>query len=200
MWKCIQVFFRNNIILLVLLAALFGLASCKSGAPQESLKSTTPQTELAKIAFEWNKKMFSVNIDGSNLTNLTPENGIIDRLPVWSPDGSKLAFLTKSAGQTQEEFCVMTINDKNRIKFQLPFTHRLNLDKTHSFPLWSPKGDKLAFWYDGYVYVSDSDGNHLITVNYYLTTESKGDWWKCYGEHLYSRFRRKQSGQIDVRH
>jgi Tol biopolymer transport system component len=168
----------KNLLLLIILV-IFALISnaCKGQIQQESPTPDVPQSEQTKIAFEWNNKIFSVNIDGSNLMNLTPDKNTVDRLPVWSPDGSKLALLTKPSGQTQEEFCVMTVNDQKRIKFQLPTTNNLNFDKSHYFPLWSPKGDKLAFWYDGNIYVADSDGNNLHTVNNGKIAETRGNWW-----------------------
>jgi Tol biopolymer transport system component len=42
-------------------------------------------------------EIFSISVDGSNLSRVT-SNNFWDLYPVWSPDGSKIAFLSKREG------------------------------------------------------------------------------------------------------
>ncbi len=46
----------------------------------------------AQVEYE-NHEIFVVNPDGSNLVRLTNQDGF-DNAPVWSPDGSKIAFVS----------------------------------------------------------------------------------------------------------
>ena len=41
----------------------------------------------------WDREIYVMNVDGSNLTNLT-NNAAPDAYPSWSPDGTKIAFVT----------------------------------------------------------------------------------------------------------
>ena len=44
-----------------------------------------------------NWEVYRVNLDGTGLTRLT-DNGANDGLPVWSPDGSSIAFASNHDG------------------------------------------------------------------------------------------------------
>ena len=57
-----------------------------------------------------NSEIYIVNADGSNLVNLT-NNPSTDRCPVWSPDGSKIAFNSNRDGN--EAIYVMNTDGSN---------------------------------------------------------------------------------------
>lgn len=45
-----------------------------------------------KVAFVLQKRIWTVNIDGSALTRIDPQEDSDDRFPTWSPDSSQIAF------------------------------------------------------------------------------------------------------------
>jgi hypothetical protein len=47
----------------------------------------------SRLAFESSGEVFVVNADGSNRRNLSNQPGSYDAFPVWSPDGTQLAFV-----------------------------------------------------------------------------------------------------------
>jgi Tol biopolymer transport system component len=51
------------------------------------MPSETPSDQAGR-----NYDIFAVNADGSGLIDLTPTTDITENYPIWSPDGSKLAF------------------------------------------------------------------------------------------------------------
>jgi len=89
-----------------------------------------------KIVFEstrdGNFEIYSMNADGGGVTNLTQNTGI-DRVPQWSPDGTKIAYVFQpTLGQVQD-VVVMNADGSNA----------LNLTKEEeqssaAFPQWSP--------------------------------------------------------------
>ena len=79
------------------------------------------------------------NIDGTGVTRLT-ENDYLDNFPVWSPDGTRLAYLTNmeegSSGR-QTRLNVLTLETGETRTYS---PHNLELDP----PVWSPDGRRIA--------------------------------------------------------
>jgi Tol biopolymer transport system component len=82
--------------------------------------------------------IFTVKPDGTGLRRLTP--GAADRYPVWSPDGSAIAFLR--AYRNELRLYVMRANGRQQ--------HRLRLTPAPaSRPSWAPNGRSLFVEADG---------------------------------------------------
>ncbi|HEX8423235.1 MAG TPA: hypothetical protein VF634_07485, partial [Pyrinomonadaceae bacterium] len=168
-----------------------GVAKVVSSAPpafnQWSLNSTgvpanfvdpTPTLD-SKIAFtserDGNQEIYIMDPDGSQQTRLT-NNTASDADPAWSPDGTKIAFVSDrdgSGGVGIGEIYVMNPYGNAQT--------RLTTNVTFDFsPAWSPDSTKLAFvrftldnselTYD--IYVMDADGTDQTR----LTTDAGGDF------------------------
>jgi len=94
----------------------------------------------------------TINVDGSNFTRLT-ENLEWDIYPVWSPDGSKIAFLVMN-----ETLGIYTMNADGSNRTLL-----YDSDYHDSDLYW--RGNKIAFTREHQIWVMDSDGSgaHNIT-------------------------------------
>ena len=68
-----------------------------------------------------------MNSDGSNQKNLTRQNFVDDMLPSWSPDGSKIVFVSNRNGNF--EIYVMNADGSNQ-------TNLTNNSSTDSDPAW----------------------------------------------------------------
>jgi len=93
------------------------------------------------IAFASNRTgnldIWTVEADGSDPTDLTPDSPAIDKDPAWSPDGTKIAFASNRSG-TNFDIYVMNADGSNVTKISdSPF------DDTA--PAWSPDGSKIVF-------------------------------------------------------
>jgi Tol biopolymer transport system component len=93
-----------------------------------------------KIAFstdrDGNYEIYTMNADGSSPTRLTNSTAF-DVLPAWSPDGTKIAFVT---GTPTTSFEIYTLNADGSNRTQLT-----NNTAYSSGPAWSPDGTKIAF-------------------------------------------------------
>ena len=99
--------------------------------------------------------IYVVNADGSGLTNLTESQGW-NSSPSWSPDGSRIAFM--SDRDENWEIYVMNADGSD------PARLTKNLWGGYSLS-WSPNGSRIAF-------SSDRDGNWEI---YVVQVPSEGD-------------------------
>jgi len=115
----------------------------------------------------WNKEIYVMNADGTGQTRLTNSRAQ-DVEPVWSPDGSRIAFtsqLTVVGGYS--DIYVMNADGTGQAKL----TNGAGWDDS---PSWSPDGSQIAFVSrrDGNadIYVMKADGTGLANL-----TNSAGD-------------------------
>jgi CSLREA domain-containing protein len=82
-----------------------------------------------------NSHIFSINADGTNLTQLTsgPFPAVFDTDPDWSPDGTRIVFARDN------KIVLMNADGSN----QSSFTPQSAVDVSN--PRWSPDGQKLLF-------------------------------------------------------
>ena len=98
-----------------------------------------------------------MNADGSGQTDLSNDPATADIDPVWSPDGTKIAW-ARATDTSDYDIWVMHADGTN----QTQLTTDPGFD---AYPAWSPDGTKIAFARrrsDGPadVYVMDADGGN----------------------------------------
>lgn len=102
-----------------------------------------------------NFEIYIVNVDGSQLTQLTTDNRAFDEWPAWSPDGRQIAFVSDRTGNV--DLFVIAADGTN--------LRQLTDNPADDWPAtWSPDGRHLVF-------ASDRDGNW----NLYVVPVAGGD-------------------------
>ncbi len=137
-------------------------------------RSTDVTYSMKKIAFVSNKSrnedVWSMNLDGSELTQLTNDPGS-DQYPAVSPDGKKIAYSADIGGTWQ--IVVMNWDGPNKPQITTG-------PNRHGFPSWSFDGKyifiEIYIDENWEIFVMDSEGNNLKRL-----TNNPGidDWHPC---------------------
>ena len=115
-----------------------------------------------------NWELFIMNADGSLVRNLTnhpgqdggpPIGGGAFGRPAWSPDGSRIAFVTSR--DDDPEIYLMDADGSNLVRL----TNNPGLD---SFPAWSPDGSRIVFMSErdqgSGIYTMNADGTDVVWI------------------------------------
>lgn len=145
------------------------------------------RNKIAFTAGRYDKSsIWVINSDGSNekqlAANMTLGGMIGDTCfhPVWSPDGSKIAF-ESVFNFTYYYVWVMNSDGSNKKQItSLNKSDRYSVWLSTRNPVWSPDGSKIAFtseengYYPPYtIWVANSDGSNPTR----LTTNEIGEWY-----------------------
>jgi Tol biopolymer transport system component len=113
-----------------------------------------------KIAFHSNRdggsEIYSMNADGTGITNLTQTAGPVEGPQAWSPDGTKIAYDRQdSTADETPDIWVMNADG----------TGQTFLAAGGLWPRWSPDGTKIAFnSRAGAIYKMKADGSDAVAV------------------------------------
>jgi len=127
--------------------------------------SVAPKIVFGSSRNNGNHDIFTMDLDGSNQTRLTTSLAYDDQ-PKWSPDSSKIAFMSGRDGNLE----IYTMNADG--SGQTRITNNFAAD---GFPAWSPNGTKITFVRGDLsnpstfeIYVMDANGANQVR----LTTDS----------------------------
>ncbi|MGD9900905.1 MAG: hypothetical protein AB7T22_17400 [Calditrichaceae bacterium] len=158
-------------MLIVLLAG--GCSDDSGGSSTDPIDDTGLKGKIAFVSYDdGDGEIYIMNADGSNLIKLT-DNSVNDIEPVFSPDGSKIAF--NSWGyQAPSEIYVMDADGSNIVQV----THDpVNINYGENRPSWSSDGTSLVF--ESYRDAeSEDNGTTIINANLYIANAdgSGGDF------------------------
>lgn len=102
--------------------------------------------------------IYTINPDGTNETRLTTAEGV-DNQPAFSPDGSKIAFVSYRGGNTDGEIYVMNSDGTNQ-------TRLTNDTREDRYPTFTPDGTRITFGNraDGHLSTINVDGTGLVRL------------------------------------
>jgi len=122
--------------------------------------SPTFSPDGSKIAFEVDSivgcfsspydDIYVVNSNGARLRNLTQNSGPVDFSPSWSPDGTKMAFVSSRDGSYQ--IYIMNSDGSNHQRVT-------SNDAQNLHAMWSPNGTEILF------ISAQSGGSNVYVIN-----------------------------------
>jgi len=123
-------------------------------------------------------EIYTMDADGTNITRLTDSQGL-DTSPVWSPDRTRIAFVSDRDGN--DEIYAMDVDGANVTRL----TDSVGFDRN---PAWSPDGSRIAYdsERDGLndVYVMDADGSNVTNLTNYPENSSIDPSWSPDGTRI----------------
>jgi Tol biopolymer transport system component len=133
--------------------------------------------------------IFTMNADGSGLTQLTPTTSSSDdHQPQWSPDGKEIAFVRlNESAWPQNESAVYVMNaDGSDPRRLTPWSMRA------TDPRWSPNGERILFntywepmrFKSANLFTIHPDGTHRVQLTHYRggTVQAFADSWSTDGK------------------
>ena len=137
------------------------LTACQHQDPEVSNRTNQIRDHLynccrheLKIAFisgSRDYEIYVIDADGSNQKRLTENSLIVDERICWSPDGTKIAFISEQ--DEKWEIYTMDADGQNHTRL----THNDIIERDLA---WSPDGTRIAF-----VTVVNKQYNQIYTIN-----------------------------------
>jgi TolB protein len=132
------------------------------------------------MAKDYDTKIFSMSDSGKILRQITEGWNTTDGTPSFSPDGTRIAYMSGRTGKTQIYVTDIDGNNNRRLTFN---------DRMNETPAWSPKGDKIAYASrdrDSFldIFVSNADGGGDSERLTYDTRNNEDPTWSPDGRFI----------------
>ncbi|MCH8556314.1 MAG: PDZ domain-containing protein [Balneolia bacterium] len=108
-----------------------------TNVPSSQLSNARLSPTGQRAVFEYRGEILTIPKEHGDWRNLTQTSYAAERAPVWSPDGSQIAWFSDASGEYQ-------LHVSDQFGMEDPRVYELN-NKFYYLPDWSPDGSHIAF-------------------------------------------------------
>jgi tricorn protease len=131
-----------------------------------------------RVLFAARGDIFTAPVEKGPTRNLTHSPGVHDKWPAWSPDGSRVSFLSDASGE--EELYVVAQDGSAPAEKITSGGHAFRYE-----PIWSPDNDHIAFSdKDGRLWVASVTGHKATEIAHSTEGEIHDYTWSPAGGYL----------------
>jgi len=136
------------------------------------IRNVSLSPKAKRVALEFRGEIVTVPAEKGDPRNLTQTTGAHDRSPVWSPDGSQIAWLSDASG----EYALYIGNQDGSGESRV-----IELDGTgfYETPKWSPDGKHLS-------YRDNSHSLYVLEVESGKATKIAREAWRINRDYFYA--------------
>ncbi|MEZ4671763.1 MAG: hypothetical protein R3E39_27990 [Anaerolineae bacterium] len=164
--------FNIRYLVVTILPILLGLLFMHSSLNLELARAQSPETtpKLAVVGTDpehSGSTIFMMDTDGENIVALTNDD-FDNYSPVWSPDGTKLAFVTVDSFNLEDTRPSLAIIQMGTTLERTVIYHPTEQADNNTIVklAWSPDSTMLVFFSQGVIHLVSADGsqNQIVTV------------------------------------
>lgn len=158
----------NKPVIKALSIALLAWVTLLAGACNNTIVNYTPSTLPVRIAFSSDRDntvhVYTIKPDGTDEKTTSDDPAVLDGLPSWSPDGTKIAFTSNQADSY--EIWIMNEDGSDRRRLS-------RMNGWDGLPKWSPDGTRIVFSGERSneegqksfeIFIANSDGSNVINL------------------------------------